>query len=62
MRAAWRTDAEHEATRRRMVWQKRIPDRFPKVIVTVASDADVIEAVKLARSRGLRISVGAGGH
>jgi FAD/FMN-containing dehydrogenase len=45
-----------------MVWQKRIPDRFPKVIVTVASDADVIEAVKLARSRGLRISVGAGGH
>jgi hypothetical protein len=35
-----------------MVRQKRIPDRFPKVIVTVASDADVIEAVKLVRSRG----------
>src|SRR5574338_196649 len=62
MRAVWRTDAEYEATRRRMVWQKRIPDRFPDVIVTVASDADVIEAVKLARSRGLRISVRAGGH
>jgi hypothetical protein len=30
-----------------MVWQKRIPDRYPKVIVTVASDTDVIEAVKL---------------
>jgi FAD/FMN-containing dehydrogenase len=45
-----------------MVWQKHIPDRFPEVIVTVASDADVIEAVKLARSRGLRISVRAGGH
>jgi hypothetical protein len=39
-----------------MVWQKRIPDRYPKVIVTVASDTDVIEAVKLVRSRALRIS------
>ena len=35
-------------------------DRFPEVIVTVASDADVIEAGKLARSRGLRISVRVG--
>jgi hypothetical protein len=25
---------------------------FPKVIITVASDADVIDAVKLIRSRG----------
>jgi hypothetical protein len=40
-----------------MVWKKRIPDCFLKVIVTVASDADVMEAVKLIRSRGLRISV-----
>lgn len=62
MRAVWRTDAEYEAARRGMVWQKRIPDRFPEVIVTVASDADVIEAVKLARLRGLRVSVRAGGH
>jgi FAD/FMN-containing dehydrogenase len=45
-----------------MAWQKRIPDCFPKAIVTVASDADVIEAVKLARSRGLRTSVRADGH
>ena len=62
MITVWRTEADYEATRRRMVWQKHIPDRFPEVIVTVASDADVIEAVKLARSRGLRISVRAGGH
>ncbi len=45
-----------------MVWNDRIPERFPDVIVTVTSDADVIEAVKLARSRGLRISIRAGGH
>ena len=62
MTTVWRADADYEATRRRMVWNERIPDRFPDVIVSVTSDADVIEAVKLARSRGLRISIRAGGH
>lgn len=62
MITVWRADAGYEATRRRMVWNDRIPQRFPDVIVTVASDTDVIEAVKLARSRGLRISIRAGGH
>jgi FAD/FMN-containing dehydrogenase len=62
MVTVWRTDADYEATRRRMVWNERIPERFPDVIVSVTSDADVIEAVKLARLRGLRIAVRAGGH
>ena len=62
MATVWRTDADYEATRRRMVWNERIPERFPDVIVSVTSNADVIEAVKLARSRGLRIAVRAGGH
>jgi len=39
MRTVWRTDAEYEATRRRMVWNDRIPERFPDVIVSVTSDA-----------------------
>jgi FAD/FMN-containing dehydrogenase len=62
MITVWRTDADYEATRRRMVWNDRIPARLPEVIVTAESDSDVVEAVKLARSRGLRISVRAGGH
>ena len=45
-----------------MVWNERIPQRFPDAIVTVTSDADVIEAVKLARSRKVPIAVRAGGH
>jgi FAD/FMN-containing dehydrogenase len=45
-----------------MVWNERIPERFPDVIVSVTSDADVIETVKLALARGLRISIRAGGH
>lgn len=60
--AVWRSDPNYEATRRRMVWNERIPQRYPDVIVSVTSDAEVIDAVKLARSRGLRISVRAGGH
>jgi FAD/FMN-containing dehydrogenase len=58
----WRGDPGYEATRRRMVWNERLPDRYPDVIVTVASDADVVDAVKLARARGLRVAVRAGGH
>src|SRR4029453_2446045 len=57
-----RGDADYEATRRRMGWNERIPERYPDVIFTAESDADVAEAVKLARSRGLRISIRAGGH
>ena len=58
----WRGDPDYEATRRRMVWNARVPDRFPAAIVTVSSDQDVVEAVKLARARGLQISVRSGGH
>jgi FAD/FMN-containing dehydrogenase len=58
----WRGDPDYEATRRRMVWNQLLPARFPEVIVTVASDQDVVEAVKLARARGLKISVRSGGH
>ena len=36
-----RGDADYEATRRRMVWNERIPERYPDVIVTAESDADV---------------------
>jgi FAD/FMN-containing dehydrogenase len=58
----WRGDPDYEQTRRRMVWNERLPERSPEVIVTVASEQDVVEAVKLARSRGLRIAVRSGGH
>ena len=40
-----------------MVWNGRVPERFRETIVATEFDADVIEAVKLARSRGLRISL-----
>ena len=62
MRAAWRTDADYDATRRWNGLAKAHSRRLHRRLVTVASDADVIEAVKLAPSRGLCISVRTGGR
>jgi FAD/FMN-containing dehydrogenase len=61
-RIVWRGEAEYELARRRMVWNDLLPDRFPDVIVSVATEEDVIQAVRLARSRGLRVAVRSGGH
>jgi FAD/FMN-containing dehydrogenase len=57
-----RGDKEYETTRQGMVWNALKPARFPEAIVKVASEADVIAAVELARSRGLQVAVRAGGH
>jgi FAD/FMN-containing dehydrogenase len=58
----WRGDQQYEVTRQSMVWNALKPDRFPEAIVTAASEADVVAAVDLARSRGLQVAVRAGGH
>jgi FAD/FMN-containing dehydrogenase len=58
----WRGDERYEATRQSMVWNALKPARYPEAIVSAASDADVVEAVRLARSRSLQVAVRAGGH
>jgi FAD/FMN-containing dehydrogenase len=58
----WRGDPVYEATRQHMVWNGRVPERFPQGIAVVGSDQDVVDAVRLARSRGLPIAVRSGGH
>ena len=57
-----RGEAAYEATRQRMVWNARTPARFPEMIVSAASESDVVAAVRLARSRGLQVAVRSGGH
>ncbi|WP_405603489.1 FAD-binding oxidoreductase [Streptomyces sp. NBC_01410] len=57
-----RGDPGYESTRRDILWNGLKPHRFPELIVRVASERDVPEAVALARSEGLRIAVRAGGH
>jgi FAD/FMN-containing dehydrogenase len=57
-----RGDEQYEATRQSMLWNALKPERYPEAIVTAASEADVVAAVELARSRGLQVAVRAGGH
>jgi hypothetical protein len=58
----WRGDQSYEPTRRSMLWNGWKPTRFPELIVTAASQQDVVAAVTFARSRGLKVAVRAGGH
>lgn len=44
------------------MWNARLPDRYPDVIVKARDVYDVVAAVKLARREDLRIGVRSGGH
>lgn len=57
-----RNDAGYEQARRKTVWHQGVPDRFPQIIVQAKNEQDVIAAVKLARSEGLKLAVRSGGH
>lgn len=57
-----RGDADYEDIRSAMVWNELKPPRYPDVIVRAASEPDVLTAVRLARSAGLRVTVRGGGH
>ena len=56
-----RGDPDYEATRLHMVWNQRVPARYPDAIAIVDSDQDVVDAVNLARARGLRVVGAVGG-
>jgi len=57
-----RADPGYEAARRDCVWNARIADRFPDVIVQAAREEDVVAAIALARDGGMKIGVRSGGH
>jgi FAD/FMN-containing dehydrogenase len=62
-RGALRREEEgYEAARRATMWNARTPERYPDLIVRASSEQDVVEAVRLARSRGMRLAVRSGGH
>lgn len=58
----WRGDERYEDKRRRTIWNRRTPPRFPDLIVEVASAADVAAAVRLADALDLRVAVRGAGH
>jgi FAD/FMN-containing dehydrogenase len=52
----------YEQARREAVWNGRTPERFPGLIVQAETAEDVVQALRLAADRGLRVSVRSGGH
>jgi FAD/FMN-containing dehydrogenase len=57
-----RDDAGYESARADCVWNSRVADRFPGLIVQAASEQDVVRAVQLARDQDMSIGVCSGGH
>ena len=57
-----REDPGYEAARRDCVWNARIADRFPDLIVQAADEQDVVRAIGLARDQEMKVGVRSGGH
>ena len=52
----------YEGARRATMWNARLPDRYPDLIVQARDVYDVVRAVKVARREGMRVGVRSGGH
>jgi FAD/FMN-containing dehydrogenase len=44
------------------VFNARRPERYPAAVLVAESDDDVVEGVRLARDRGWKVAIRAGGH
>ncbi|KAL2812279.1 hypothetical protein BJX63DRAFT_248615 [Aspergillus granulosus] len=65
MEIVWREGSDpvaYEKARTTHLFNALIPSRFPAAIASVKSEQDIIDAVKLAIARDLRISIRSGGH
>jgi len=58
----WRGEAGYEELRRRLVWNARLPGRYPAAIVRAHDRDEVVAAVARAREVGLRVALRSGGH
>lgn len=61
-RSFFRGDEGYEPARRATVWNQRVPDRFPDVIVQAVDADDVVAAVRYAKANGKQVSIRSGGH
>lgn len=61
----WRSDStkeEYERARVGRVFNHRRPDRYPVAVVEAENEDHIQQAVQIAQSRDLRVSVRSGGH
>ncbi|OBF21107.1 oxidoreductase [Mycobacterium kubicae] len=61
-RHVFRGDDGYEAVRRGTVWNQRVPERYPEVIVQAADVEDVVAALRYANGHGLKVNIRSGGH
>ena len=61
-RVVARGEPEYETTRRAVLWNRLVPERFPDVIVEATSVEDVARAIDYARANEMKVSVRSGGH
>src|SRR5215217_8005727 len=61
-RVVHRGDHAYEQVRCAPGWNEIKPERYPDLIVQVASEDDVIEAVNFARAQHMKIGIRGGGH
>jgi FAD/FMN-containing dehydrogenase len=57
-----RGEDRYEEVRRAVVWNARVPDRFPDLIVRPRDEAQVVEAVRYAVEADMKLAVRSGGH
>ena len=57
-----RGDAGYEAARRDCVWNGRIADRFPELIVQAVTEDDIVAALRTAREHDMKVGMRSGGH
>ena len=57
-----RGDDGYDEARCATVWNARVPQRFPEVIVQASTSADVVVAVRYAKANNLTVGIRSGGH
>ena len=57
-----RGDDGYEDARRATVWNQRVPDRYPAMIVQARDDDDVVAALAHAKANDLQVGIRSGGH
>ncbi|GAA4703008.1 FAD-binding oxidoreductase [Nocardioides conyzicola] len=57
-----REEAGFEEARVDRIFNRRLPDRRPAAVVRPTTEAEVVDAVRLARERGWQVAVRSGGH
>jgi FAD/FMN-containing dehydrogenase len=58
----FRGEEGYEAARRGTVWNQRVPERYPELIVAAVDSDDIRAGLRYAKDNGLKVNIRSGGH